>query len=236
MTYLGIIPARAGSKRIPQKNLAPLAGRPLLDYTVDAALQATRLAAVTVSTDSERIAAHARSRGIRVPQLRPERLATDSSPTVHAVAHAMEAYEAATGLQFSAIVILQPTSPFRTAAHVDAAVEQFERAGVDTLTAVRASPDHPYWSWQVHESLVVPFFSWAHIEMDRALLPPAYIETGAIYVVARSLVEQGRLYGERVAGFVMDEVAAVDIDTPLDLEWARFLIERGLAKPGGGAS
>jgi CMP-N-acetylneuraminic acid synthetase len=235
MAYLGIIPARGGSKRIPQKNLAPLAGRPLLDYTVDAALHAARLAAVTVSTDSEPIAAHARSRGIHVPQLRPQHLANDSSPTALAVAHAMETYEADTGLHFSAVVILQPTSPFRTAAHIDAAIAQFERTGADTLTAVRTCAQHPYWTWQANDALIAPFFSWQEMETDRALLPAAYVETGAIYVVSRTLVVQGRIYGERVAPFVMDEVEAVDIDTTLDLEWARFLLERGLAKPGGAA-
>jgi CMP-N,N'-diacetyllegionaminic acid synthase len=230
--YLGIIPARGGSKRIPRKNLVPLAGRPLLDYTLDAATRSSRLDAFTVSTDSEEIAAHARARGASVPQLRPAELATDVSPPVHALAHALKTFEALTGRTFSAVVLLQPTSPFRTSAQIDAAIERFEQSGADTLTAVRVSPGHPYWTWTAREPYLVPYFSQREIELDRASLPPAFIETGSIYVVERGLVLQGRMYGERIAPFPMDEISAVDIDSALDLAWAHFLIERGLVQPG----
>lgn len=224
--YLGVIPARGGSKRIPGKNLAQLNGRALIDYTLQAAFESRRLGAHVVSTDSEAIAAHARSRGAAVPTLRPAEIAGDRSPVVEALRHAMAAYELAGGRRADAVVLLQPTSPMRTGKDIDCAIEIFERTGADTVTSVREVRDHPYWVWREQMETVIPFFTLAEMAMDRKDLPPAYAENGAVYVVRRELIDAGKLYGERVVPCVMKELNSVDVDTPLDLAWAEFAIAR----------
>ena len=227
--YLGVIPARGGSKRIPGKNLAPLRGRPLLDYTLEAARGANRLATVVVSTDSEEIARHARSCGASVPALRPALMASDSSPTVEAIRHATQMYQSTHGKSPDAVVILQPTSPFRTSAHIDEAVQLFEFSRADTVTSVRAVRDHPYWTWRREGAQLVPFFSLEEMAMDRHLLPDALAENGAIYVVKCDLVLAGAIYGSCTVPYPMDEFASLDIDTPDDLAWAEFLLARAAA-------
>ena len=224
--YLGVIPARAGSKRIPGKNMVALGGMPLIDYTLAAASGAKRLGACVLSTDSDAIAAHTRARGIDVRELRPAAIAGDRSPIVAALQHALSVFER-TGPKVDALVLLQPTSPFRSAGDIDRAIELFESSNADTVTAVRASHDHPYWAWRARDHAIEPFFSRREMEMDRAELPPAYSECGAVYVVRRALVDGGRIYGDRIVGYPVDAVAAVDVDTFLDLDWAEYLLARG---------
>jgi len=231
--YLGVIPARAGSKRIPGKNLVRLNGVPLIDYSVRAAQGSERLTAVIVSTDSPEIASHARSLGVAVPDLRPPQLAEDRSPVVAALAHGLGLFERA-GTRADAVVLLQPTSPLRQAADIDRAIELFERTGADTVTAVRSIRDHPYWAWRASDDLIVPFHSETGMATDRQELPPVYAENGAVYVIRRELVVAGRIYGARVAPYVMQEEASVDVDTPLDLAWAEFLLSRQAGPTGSG--
>lgn len=223
--YLGVIPARGGSKRLPGKNLAPLAGRPLIDYTLQAAAGAKRLGSFVVSTDSEAIATHARSEAAQVT-MRPAAMAQDDSPVVQALQHAMNAFESAGGPRATAIVLLQPTSPLRTGEDIDRAIAIFEASGADTVTAVRASRDHPYWAWKDAGALIAPLFGLAEMQMDRHAVPKAWSENGAAYVIRRELVESGRIYGARIAACPMDEARSVDVDTPLDLDWAAFLLQR----------
>ena len=229
--YLGVIPARAGSKRIPGKNMIALGGRPLIDYTIESAAGAQRLNTFLVSTDSDTIAAHARARGIAVPELRPAAIAGDRSPVVAALQHALAVFER-TGIHVDALVLLQPTSPFRTAGDIDRAIELFESTSADTVTAIRAAHDHPYWAWRARGSEIAPFFSQAEMQMDRIELPPAYAESGAVYVVRRTLIDAGKIYGTRVVGCRMDAIASVDIDTPHDLDWAEYLLARGRIRSG----
>jgi CMP-N,N'-diacetyllegionaminic acid synthase len=231
--YLGIVPARAGSKRIPGKNLLSLAGRPLIDYTLEAALRSRRLGAVVVSTDSEAIAARARLLGASVPELRPTAIAGDTSPVIEALRHALDGHERG-GPRAAAVVVLQPTSPLRTAQDIDAAIELFERTGADSVTAVRPVRDHPYWTWRACGETIEPFLSLDAMTADRSGLPPAYAENGAIYVVRRELVLQARMYGSRTVPYLMDEGASVDIDTLLDHAWAEFLLARQ-SSPGEGS-
>jgi CMP-N,N'-diacetyllegionaminic acid synthase len=227
--YLGVVPARAGSKRIPGKNLATLGGKPLIDYTLNAALRSRRLGATVVSTDSVAIAERARALGVMVPELRPAEIAGDHSPVVAALQHALAAFER-TGPRVDAVVLLQPTSPFRTSEDIDRAIELFERSGADTVTAVRPARDHPYWTWRERDTLIEPFFSLTEMAMDRHVLPPAYAENGAVYVIKRELVLAGQIYGARIVPYAMAQAASVDVDTPLDLAWAEFLLGRADAQ------
>jgi N-acylneuraminate cytidylyltransferase len=228
--YLGIITARGGSRRIPNKNLTPLAGKPLIEYTIAAARASRRLTDVVVSTDSKRIADYAARRGVDPQGLRPDRLARDNSPVTGALLDALTKFER-NHARVDAVVLLQPTSPFRTGRHIDAAIERFEASGADTVTSVRATREHPYWAWRRAGERIRPYHSLRKAATSRARLPEVYAENGAIYVVARALVVRGALYGGRVAGYVMDELASIDVDVREDLQWAEFVIRSS----GGGA-
>lgn len=232
--YLGVIPARGGSKRIPGKNLVPLNGSPLIDYTLRAARASRRLDAFVVSTDSRQIADHVTVRGCDVPELRPIEMAGDRSPVIQALQHGLAMYERGGARRVDAIVLLQPTSPLRRGEDIDGAIEAFERCGADTVTAVRPTQDHPYWTWRdAYGGRLAPFFSLAEMGMDRKDLPAAYVENGAAYVMRRELVDAGRIYGDCVVPYLMDEIGSIDVDTPLDLAWAEFVLERGIDKRRG---
>jgi CMP-N,N'-diacetyllegionaminic acid synthase len=219
VNIVGIILARGGSKRLPGKNIRLLQGKPLIAYTIEAALGAKRLSRTIVSTDDREIALVAASFGAEVPFLRPAPLATDASPPADALAHAANWLEHG-GPAIDAVVLLQATSPLRGPDHIDGAVALFCSAGVDTVIAVTGAPTHPYWCWRRDGDVIEPYFSLAEMETPRGELPPAVVETGAIYVCRRDLLVQGTLYGGRVAGFVMDAADSVDIDTVDDFHAA----------------
>lgn len=221
--YLAIVPARGGSKRIPGKNLRPLAGRPLVGYAIAAALASRRLTTVVVSTDSRRIARFAARQGVDPQGLRPAGLARDGSPVAGALKDALDKFEARHG-RVDAVVLLQPTSPFVTGAVIDRAIAAFESRRADTVTAVKPAREHPWWTWTRFSGLLRPWHTLGKMAARRRDLPPAYVETGAVMVIRRALVARGVLYGRRVVPLVMDEIASVDIDTPLDLAWAEFVI------------
>jgi CMP-N-acetylneuraminic acid synthetase len=224
-----VIPARGGSKRLPGKNLVLLGGRPLLEYTVQAAVEAQSAGLVVVSTDSDEIAAAARRCGVRVV-IRPAALATDAAATIDVARHALLALESTDGSDDSPVVLLQPTSPFRAATHIDEAVNLFYTLGCDTVTSVREVVDHPYWMWQPDGTDISPMFDREKIEMPRTALPPLFIENGAIYVTRRGLVRQGILYGARVAPYVMNAADSLDIDDELDLRWGEYLLGAGMSR------
>ena len=223
--YLGIIPARGGSRRVPGKNLRPLAGKPLLAHTIQAAQASRRVTAIVVSTDSGDIARCAARYGIDPQGLRPAALARDSSPTIDALRHALSRYESAHG-RVDAVVVLQPTSPFRTGRHIDEAIALFESRAADTVTSVRLARDHPFWVWRRAGVLIRPYHTLGRMALQRGELPEVYVENGAVFVVRVSLVRRGRIYGRRVVPLVMDDIASVDIDTPLDFAWAEFLLAK----------
>lgn len=225
VNVLGIILARGGSKRLPGKNIRPLGGRPLIAHTIAAAKAATSLARTIVSTDDDEIARTAIAFGGDVPFRRPAELATDASPPIDAVAHAVDWLDR-NGCKADAIVMLQASSPMRSATHIDEAVALFRATGADTVTSVSPARSHPYWCWKPDGDEIKPFFSPQHIAMPRQQLPPALIENGAVYVFRRELLSAGTIYGDHVAGYVMADIDAVDIDSAEDFDYAEFVLAR----------
>lgn len=223
--YLAIIPARGGSKRIPRKNIAFLAGKPLIAHTIEAALASVKLSEVVVSTDDEEIAKTAVEWGAKVPVLRPKNLAEDTSAPVDALLHMVRHVEQR-GENVDAVVLLQPTSPFRTGTHIDEAVNLFESTGADTVTAVCQAREHPYYTWTMQEGCLKPFFSMEHQMLPRQSLPAALVENGAIYIIKRALLDRGTLYGNKIIPYLMEWETSVDIDMPQDLVWAEYLISK----------
>ena len=141
---LGLIPARAGSKGIPRKNLALLGSVALIQHTFEAALKSQRLDRVILSTDDSEIAQLGKHCGIDVPFMRPKRLATDQATTRSVQRHALKWLSDNEGYQPEAVVTLQPTSPFRQAVHIDEAVREFKNRDVDCVVGVTSVHEHPY--------------------------------------------------------------------------------------------
>jgi CMP-N,N'-diacetyllegionaminic acid synthase len=232
MDVLAVIPARGGSKGVPQKNVRTLAGRPLLQFTVDAAAGARRLSDWLVSTDDESIAALARALDAPVPFLRPPDLATDDARALPVMQHAVLAMEERRERPYDAVMMLQPTTPFRTAADVDAAVELLAATGADSvISVVPVEGHHPArMKYLAGDRLVDPPFAEAYENQPRQELRPIVIRNGAIYLTRRDvLVERGSFKGDDCRAYVMPRRASVNIDDEDDLAYAEWLYERGRA-------
>ena len=227
MRTLGIIPARGGSKGVPRKNIAPLAGRPLLAWTAEAALAARRLDAVVLSTDDAEIAAVGERWGLEAPFLRPSELSQDDTPTLPVMQHAVAECERLSG-RFDAVCLLQPTSPLRKTATIDAAIELLESSGADSVVTVLRIPDefNPCWAFFAQGDGTLRLATGGAVPIPRRQeLPPAFHREGSVYVVRRDvLMEGGSLYGERTIGLPLDRESSVNIDAPEDLERAEALL------------
>lgn len=231
MRCLGLINARGGSKAIPGKNIRPLNGKPLLAYSIEAGLAATRIARVVVSTDSEDIAEVARSYGAEVPFMRPPELASDRAVQVDTIRHAVTTLEAK-GDRYDVIVLLQPTCPLRVAADIDGAVNLLEKARADTVISVtQVHSQHPLTMYVGNpEKALKPLLSANEAGVLRQEFPPVLWRNGAIYAMRRNVVmEQGKLYGSKVVGYVMPEGRSANIDEPLDWILTEALIRYQLA-------
>jgi CMP-N-acetylneuraminic acid synthetase len=225
---LGIIPARGGSKGIPRKNLAPLANRPLLYYTIRAAQLSQRLTRTIVSTDDTEIRAVALSFGADVPFIRPADLATDSAPSVAVVRHALEFIEATEDRVYDFACLLQPTCPLRAADDIDSAVKMIENSDADAVVSLaRLEEPHPFKMMLVQDQLISPLFPdrWRET-LRRQELPPVYYLNGAIYCVRRAaLLEQNSLWGKNTLAHIMPADRSINIDSPLDIRLAECMIQ-----------
>ncbi len=228
MRVVGIITARGGSKGVPGKNIRPLAGKPLLGWTAEAALAAKRLSRVILSTDDEAIARAGRTAGVEVPFMRPADLARDTTPTLPVLEHAVAWLENA-GDRYDAICLLQPTNPLRTPATIDACIELLERTGADSVVTVLPVPaeHNPHWVYFADaEGQLRPALAGSPPLTRRQDLPAAYFREGSVYVTRRDvLVEQHTLYGARMIGHELDPARCVNIDTPQDWQRAEAMIE-----------
>ena len=225
MKILGIIPARGGSKGIPNKNLALLCGRPLLAYTADAVKQSRKLTRTIVSTDDERIAECARSLGLEVPFMRPAPLAADDAPMLPVVQHALEAMKER-GFDADMVVLLQPTSPLRRAEHIDAAIDWLERTAADSMVSVVEVPHqfNPVSVMRLDDGLLKPFLD-GPTPTRRQDKPRVFARNGpAVLAVRAAVVASGSLYGERSWPLGMSAEDSIDIDTPSDLKLVEFLL------------
>lgn len=236
MNVLGIIPARGGSKGIPGKNLVPVAGKPLLAYACEAALQAKSLTRIVMSTDSPEIARCARGCGVESPFMRPPDLAGDETPMLGVLLHALDALRRAEGYEADLIVLLQPTSPLRRARHIDEAVETLRNTGADTVVSVVRVPHHysPYSVMRTEGGFLRDFWE-APLPFDRLRRqnhPELLARNGpAVWASKVGRLERERtLYGGKVAPYLMEERDSLDIDTPDDLR----LAELALRERGGG--
>jgi N-acylneuraminate cytidylyltransferase len=225
MKILGLIPARGGSKGIPNKNQKELGGKPLLQYTIEAALGASLLDAVVFSSEDAVLRELAKTMGASVPFERPAALATDASGSLEVVQHALEEL-GKQGKQFDAVCLLQVTTPFRTSEAIDAAISKFKNEGSDSLISVQKVP-HPYnphWVFELSEGKLKIATGEDHIIKRRQELPDAFIRDGAIYITRTEVLQQqNSFFGKNISYIELDPGRSVNIDTPEDWEKAELI-------------
>jgi CMP-N,N'-diacetyllegionaminic acid synthase len=224
---LAIIPARGGSKGIPNKNITPLLGKPLLAYTADAAKRSRRLTRIVLSTDDLQIAEVGRGLGLDVPFMRPAHLAGDdvlTLPVLQDVVARLEQEEE----YYDAIFTLQPTNPLRLPEDIDGAVELLEKTGADSVISfVPVGEKHPARMKEIGEDLRVsdPPFAELTEGLPRQRLPKYYLREGSVYLTRRDvLMELNSLKGRDCRAWRMPEERACNIDTPFDLFLAEQLL------------
>jgi len=228
---LAVVPARGGSKRLPRKNLLPLAGRPLIGWTLDAAQRSGCFTDVLVSTDDAEIAATAQSLGALVPWLRPAALAGDTARSIDVVLHALDRYAAAHG-EVDALMLLQPTSPFRRPETIRRAVAQFVAQGSGaSVVSVSPAATHPAWTFSLDGPRLKPFCGWEPLNQRSQDLPAAYTLNGAIYLAsAARLRALQSFFAEDMQALVMpDAHEGHDIDTEEDWLQAEHIARLELA-------
>ena len=221
------MPARAGSKGIPGKNLKLVAGKPLIAWTIETALAATMLDRVIVSTDSPEIAEVARRYGAETPFIRPAELAQDNTSGVAPVLHAAQWLAENEGYHSDLIMVLQPTSPLRIPADIDRAIELLCEKNADSVVAVRPADEHPYWMhWRDTDGRISDFMEFDPPIYRRQDLPDLYVTNGAIYVTRYEvLMEQKTFYPSNTFSLVMPAERSLDIDTPWDLYLADLILK-----------
>jgi CMP-N-acetylneuraminic acid synthetase len=230
MNVLGLIPARGGSKGIPRKNIVDVAGRSLLSYTCEAASTSQRISRVVLSTDDEEIAAVGRDWGAEVPFMRPAHLAEDTTLAVPVAQHAIDWLQQHESWLTDILVYLQPTSPLRTAQHIDEALAKLDETGADTVVSLTPIPHAhtPYKVSQIVDGRVEPFWK-APLNfnpLQRQDVPVFYARNGPAVLACRAtvLAETGTFYGDHIVPYIMSPEDSIDIDTPFDLKLADFVL------------
>ncbi len=229
LKVLGLIPARGGSKSIPHKNIALLHGKPLIQWTIEAA-RASRLNRLVLTSDDAEIMRIVREiGGVDVPFVRPPEFATDTAPAVDVVIHAVTWLRDYETYRPDAVMLLQPTSPLRRTEHIDEAIEQFVQQDAETLVSVVKAPHN-----MTPESLmrlgadgwlepVIPFDERKNL---RQVKPTYYARNGPAILIVRTnvLLEKRSLYGSRIAAYEMRREDSIDIDDPFDLQMCEWIL------------
>ena len=221
-TFLAIIPARGGSKRLPRKNILNLAGKPLIAWTIEAALNSKLVDKVLVTSDDDEILKISDSFGAATLK-RPASLAQDTSTSFDAIKHAIENTE-----KFDYIVLLQPTSPLRSSQQIDEAIQLLESKSADAIVSVTETEHSPLWANTLPEDDSMTGFLSDNLLNTRSQdLETYYRLNGAIYICkANKLLEASSFFiKENIYAYKMSQASSVDIDTELDFKWAVFLYE-----------
>jgi len=226
MKILVIIPARGGSKGIPHKNIKPLAGKPLIHYTIDVARQIVANEDICVSSDDPEIIQCVEDYGLKVPFVRPSELATDTAGTYEVLLHALDYYEKQ-GKNYDVVILLQNTSPFRTSEQVKEALALYH-SNLDMVVSVKVCSANPYYC--VFEEDTEGYLNICKGNGNitrRQDAPKVYEYNGAIYVINPKSLKEMPLYKfKKRVKYVMDEKSSLDLDTMNDWHMAELLISK----------
>jgi len=224
MNVLGIIPARAGSKRVPDKNIRLLNGKPLIQYTIEAAHQSQLLDHLLVSTDSQKYAELCKSLGANVPFLRPDDLAQSSTGDLPVLLHAIDWYEENHSKIVEHVVLLRPTSPFKTGEMIDESIELIRKNSTDCIRSMTLANGvhHPYWMYRKSEKGHIEPFDPENTTdkfYQSQLLPPVYRLNGVVDVYnVEAIRENNTLTFSNMGMIELSEIQSLDIDTEFDFK------------------
>ncbi|TLD96617.1 acylneuraminate cytidylyltransferase family protein [Helicobacter jaachi] len=223
--FLAIIPARAGSKRLPDKNIKSLCGKPLLAWSIKSALDSKYIDEVVVSTDSSVYAEIAKDYGANVPFLRPECLASDTTTTFDVLEHCIRFYEQNLQKEFDYIVLLQPTSPLREAWHINESCQKLLDSNANSLISVCKCEHSPLWSNTLAEDESMDNFLSPKVLNVRSQDLPAYYRLNGVIFIAKTkaLLQAKSFFMPHSIAYKMDTMYSSDIDTPLDFEIASVI-------------
>jgi N-acylneuraminate cytidylyltransferase len=235
-SVVAFVPARSGSKRLAHKNIRPLAGHPLIAYSIAAATAADVFTSVVVATDNDFYAEIARHYGAETPFLRPPDISREASPDIEWVEFALSALEKR-GQRYDCFAILRPTSPFRKPETIRRAWQRFCSAeGIDSLRAVEKVEQHPGKMWVVRNDRLLPLLPLSPEEapwhsQQYAALPAVYVQNASLEIAWSRVVHEGRsIAGTVMLPFFTEGDEGLDINRPEDWWYARHLIERGQAR------
>ena len=230
---LAVIPARGGSKGVPMKNIRDIAGKPLMQYIFEASKKSNYITKIILSTEDEDIAVVGRSLGMEVPFMRPKELATDDVPGISVIKHALRFFDES-GFKADAVISMQPTNPFITAGTIDKSIELWLDSECDSVTTIsEVTRGHPYITKRLKEGGIIENFCTIpggismHVRQARE---KAYYLTGALYLRGRSIIESENIdshyLGKDSRAIVVDEIEAIDINTPFDFELAEWVMSK----------
>lgn len=220
-----VIPARGGSKGIPNKNIKLLAGKPLIYYSIEIAQKIVPNNQIIISTDSESIKEIAEQKGVKIEHLRPKNLASDTASTYDVLLHEIQSVEK-TGWKPKVLILLQPTSPFREFDQVKRGIEKFQESDVDLLVGVKKTDSNPYYT--LYEENVSGYLERSKKSnfSRRQDCPTVWETNGALYIIDIEVLKKHPLSKmKRRKGFEMDEYSSIDLDTPLDWIIAESVIK-----------
>ncbi|MDA2916145.1 acylneuraminate cytidylyltransferase family protein [Nitrospinae bacterium AH_259_B05_G02_I21] len=227
-SVLGVVTARGGSRALPRKNILPLAGKPVIAYTIEASHGCDLIDRVIVSTDDEEIAEVARTWGAEVPFIRPAELATDTAHHPDVMQHAVAFIEAEQDSPVDLVLTLQPTSPLRTADHLRQGIERIRQTGAGCLVSVREACFPPFWMFAAKGDRLKTFVEHDvdYFTLERQQLPRVYQANGAVYVTRRDILMEGNklVVPEDIAYIVMDEESSLEIDTALEFRLIELIL------------
>lgn len=235
-SIIALIPARSGSKRVADKNIRPLAGHPVMAYTIAAARQSGIFSAILVSTDSEQYAEVARKYGAEVPFLRPAEISGDVSPDIEWIEFTLKRLKEM-GREYDCFSILRPTSPFRLPETIQRAWKEFlAEEGVNSLRAVEKCREHPGKMWVIRGKRMMPLLPISPAELPwhstpYQALPEVYAQNASLEIAYSRVVFQGRtIAGDVVMPFLTQGYEGFDVNRPYDWALAEEIIKTGQAR------
>lgn len=222
---LGIIPARGGSKGVPGKNIRPLAGKPLIAWTIEAAAKSKYLDRLIVTSDDEAIIQTSLACGADVPFVRPAHLAQDDTPGIAPVLHAMDKLP-----EYDYIVLLQPTSPLRNAQDIDTCIERFAVTAAEAVVSVTEQEKSPYWMFEVGEAGKLEPIMGKTDTSRRQDLPRVYALNGAVYVSSAEVLKRTESFlTDNTEAYIMPKERSIDIDTVIDFRICEMILKERLS-------
>jgi N-acylneuraminate cytidylyltransferase len=225
MKILALITARGGSKRLPGKNIRSLGGKPLIAWSIDVVKDIPEICDILVSTDDPAIAEICSEAGAYVPWLRPDLLATDTASSVDVALHALDWYEDERGV-VDGLLLLQPTSPFRTKKTVRTGIELFSKNGHQPVLGVSPTHAHPMWALKMEGDYLLPFMQNHGLEIRSQDLPPAYVVNGCFYLIAPAELRACHSFvgSKTIPLLIESSQESVDIDTEWDFKMAEYIL------------